>query len=988
MSRWIGTITDTGSSILDDSINGKGLSITKATFGTGTVDDVLLKQQTALVQEKQVAAITAKIKLSEGYKIGVETRANTEAYVANQIGMWGQVNGEGETYLVAIYQNKTGVQIPSSEEVADFLYTFYCVLAVKNDAKIEIQIDPNFTVSREVLDAAVEQLHTDIDAAVDEHNKSADAHEGVLAKAEDLKTKADLDDGGKLKKTQLPELATSDVTGLDNALKNVPAGNVHFIDGETFQEKLDSGELKGQDGKDGAPGKDGKDGAPGATGGIGPQGPEGEPGPKSDKIELTLAVGSWADKKQTASDPLLVMEGYNYIAGAAAGDANIEAFSNANIRCLDMTENGKITFVCDDPPEQEVKVRIIRIAANEAAGGRVINMSMGGGKIVKPEKLVITAQPSRTEYKVGDTFEPDGMSVELYYENGAHLTLDGSGYVITPSGALKEADEAVTVSYTEFGKTVSATVDIQVTRTEIPVPTQNNTLTYSGSAQQPTWEHYEATKMTKEGSESEVDAGTYTVTFTCNDAYTFPKGEHSKAVEWKIARAECEPSAKPVSVTLFPEHLSETITITRQGDGVISAQSMAPDIVGVSVAENVITVTSKGQQSGKADITVTVAQTKNYNEGTLVIPVNAAFTRVWGVMWDFSNSNTAMTRLTKGTDPNGLVTEGALSAEPQAAVGNTGGSSPFDEWLPWAGMEEYNIDAGGTKIKFGSDGFSRKDKDTLVFIPKYWFARKDDTSGKKICWYVADGPADGLEVHPGSDDYYARYELGPNNVSRSGVSPLTSITRATARSGCAGKGAGWQQRDMAAWCAYIILYIVEYADWNAQKKIGRGNVDSGSKINTGGTDAMSYHTGRAEGSDGYTAVQYRHIENPWGNVNEWVDGVNFNNGDVYVCLDPSKFKDDTETDYTKIGTKIQSNGFISELGVSENMPWAFFPSKVGGSDSTYIPDYASCNSGWRVLRVGGDYGSGSNAGVLYFYAGNGSSRSDSYIGSRLLYRDP
>lgn len=55
---------------------------------------------------------------------------------------------------------------------------------------------------------------------------------------------------------------------VDDAFSNVPAGNVKFSDGTTFQQKLDSGALKGDPGKDGAPGEKGapgKDGADGKT---------------------------------------------------------------------------------------------------------------------------------------------------------------------------------------------------------------------------------------------------------------------------------------------------------------------------------------------------------------------------------------------------------------------------------------------------------------------------------------------------------------------------------------------------------------------------------------------------------------------------------------------------------------------------------------------------------------------------------------------------
>ena len=75
------------------------------------------------------------------------------------------------------------------------------------------------------------------------------------------------------------------------------ANDIAFDDGDTFQDKLNSGSLKGQDGvigKDGAPGKDGIDGKDGYTpikgvdyfdgkdGAVGPQGPQGLTGPKGD----------------------------------------------------------------------------------------------------------------------------------------------------------------------------------------------------------------------------------------------------------------------------------------------------------------------------------------------------------------------------------------------------------------------------------------------------------------------------------------------------------------------------------------------------------------------------------------------------------------------------------------------------------------------------------------------------------------------------------
>lgn len=59
---------------------------------------------------------------------------------------------------------------------------------------------------------------------------------------------------------------------------SVPASSVVFDDGKSFQQKLESGELKGQKGDKGATGATGAKGEKGDTGPAGPQGPAGAKG--------------------------------------------------------------------------------------------------------------------------------------------------------------------------------------------------------------------------------------------------------------------------------------------------------------------------------------------------------------------------------------------------------------------------------------------------------------------------------------------------------------------------------------------------------------------------------------------------------------------------------------------------------------------------------------------------------------------------------------
>lgn len=363
--------------------------------------------------------------------------------------------------------------------------------------------------------------------------------------------------------------------------------------------------------------------------------------------------------------------------------------------------------------------------------------------------------------------------------------------------------------------------------------------------------------------------------------------------------------------------------------------------------------------------------------------------KVYGVMWDSSNPSTTLTRLTKDNDSNGYVNTN-ITTNPVAAVGNEGGSSPFDALYPWVEMEEYNIIDNAVSYKQGQDGFSRTEHDTMVYIPEFWYkvVKNDD----KWYWYISEKEKEGFERHPGSGRYVGRYNVAYiGYVSKSNFAPLTEIRRFDARNGSHSKGENWWQYDYATWCAVWLLYLVEFADWDSQKVIGQGIVNDSYVHNSGETDSMIYHTGRAAGEDGKTAVQYRHIENPWGNVRQWVDGINFTNREAYVSLNNADFYDDGINGYTSTGiTLSNTNGYITNIGYSNSFKWAFLPisAKEGSSafsPNSYIPDRCTCSTDYRVLFVGGDNSSSAYDGLFAFYGGALSNFVDEFNGARLLY---
>ena len=285
----------------------------------------------------------------------------------------------------------------------------------------------------------------------------------------------------------------------------------------------------------------------------------------------------------------------------------------------------------------------------------------------------------------------------------------------------------------------------------------------------------------------------------------------------------------------------------------------------------------------------------------------------------------------------------------------------------------------------------------MVKIPKFWYRRY--RSGNVEYIKIADKPTAGFSVHPlfnhaGKEcdhAYIGAYKTSSNNKSVSGASPQVSQTRAQFRSNAKSKGAGWSLIDIAALSAVQMLMLVEFADNNVQSKIGRGYCDGNSgSLKTGSCNSIPNLTGRPSGTDGKVDVVWRGIEGLWGNVWEWVDGVNWNNGSYYVCNDPSKYADDTASNYAKLsytGATNWSSSYITEEGLdSGNNPHVMLPAAAGsGSESTYMCDGCWSSTGWRVFLHGGLWYDGSICGLFTAYLYSTSSDSYTYIGSRLLY---
>lgn len=310
-------------------------------------------------------------------------------------------------------------------------------------------------------------------------------------------------------------------------------------------------------------------------------------------------------------------------------------------------------------------------------------------------------------------------------------------------------------------------------------------------------------------------------------------------------------------------------------------------------------------------------------------------------------------------------------------------SSPFDDISPQKDMRIVeDTDAG-----------------TLVEIPKFYYKQTQTGSAMKLQISMDQFP--GSHISPAHADrgdgvgerdyvYIGRYHCGSNYKSQTGEYPANDITREVCRTNIHNLGNNIQQNDYAIRQTINMLYLVEFADQNAQIKIGYG-AGMGSKGTIGYTDSMPYHTGTTKTnkvSFDASSTQYRYIEGLQDNVYNQIDGIYFNDADIYGIKNPANFSDSTGG--TLIGTK---NISVSGLIKNQNIPsvpgfeYALYPSATDkyGDEEEYICDQHYYNASATVLAEGSNCLENTKNGLFCLYE---TTNKSSYIGCRLMVLPP
>jgi hypothetical protein len=355
----------------------------------------------------------------------------------------------------------------------------------------------------------------------------------------------------------------------------------------------------------------------------------------------------------------------------------------------------------------------------------------------------------------------------------------------------------------------------------------------------------------------------------------------------------------------------------------------------------------------------------------------------------------------------------------------------FDDIEPWRSIERVNLsDDGEILARFGDSDYrdDGSNGQVMVRIPKFYYRAEHGprTHGYYISPYRLSGYRvsrmhwrNGKEVDEvflgaykasiydvSAEAYLLNDEQGADFdadklCSIAGAKPCSgetqNLTLPNARKLAQNRGPGWGLVDFISASMVQMLILVELGHFDAQTKIGRGIVDVSSgtgnmAMPTGQTASLGNKSGAATGNvhpvtgEAANSISYRGLEDWWGNIWEWTDGINIQADNKPWIADHGFQSDLFAAPYASMGVTLPNvNGYASDIHVTPEHDYCFLPSEVGASATTKLCDYYYQSTGNRVARRGGYWALGLLAGPFCWDLNGSSSLRHRAVGARLLY---
>ncbi|MCF8012234.1 MAG: hypothetical protein K9L56_13240 [Clostridiales bacterium] len=368
--------------------------------------------------------------------------------------------------------------------------------------------------------------------------------------------------------------------------------------------------------------------------------------------------------------------------------------------------------------------------------------------------------------------------------------------------------------------------------------------------------------------------------------------------------------------------------------------------------------------------------------------------------------------------------------------------SDFDNHYPWSDarlvnlLDDINISAIYPSPTFKWDGSNGQ---VMLEVPKFYIKTMfyENATGDMIWeWWISNTKLEGYELHPAFidggqeldacyigakeatlwDDSASAYSgdgvtydySNDKLASISGFQPLSGNTShfdiVEARQLAENRGKGWHQYDIRDDSLLRYLVYIEYGTLRTQQALSEGitNLDSATgnhSQNTGHTDSLGDASGEviisalengATGAVETYAFQYRGIENPFGNIWKFVDGILLKDDGYYIGSDIENYNE-IGNGYDFVGKDLTigyGDGYIDNFEFLPNMKYLFFANSTSGSSTTKVADffYEHDIGEINIVQSGGRWFSGSIAGLAFLYCCYDASSSYRTIGARLCAR--
>lgn len=267
--------------------------------------------------------------------------------------------------------------------------------------------------------------------------------------------------------------------------------------------------------------------------------------------------------------------------------------------------------------------------------------------------------------------------------------------------------------------------------------------------------------------------------------------------------------------------------------------------------------------------------------------------------------------------------------------------------------------------------------DIMIEFTEFWYRRVQTADGLEIIvapaykvgftpdpWHYVKG------VHT-DKRYIFKYNTSSGYKSLSGKDTLVNTNMNTFRTNFQSKGLNMLSAQ--AYYSIALLMLVKYANTDMQATVSMGVNTGGAVVPSGGADNILGVDGSATAISANESVLTMGIENLYGNVWKYLDGIFGYNGNLYIkdiegmTTDPSSPSDlDTYTKIESTYANGANNTSITAIANDNVYDWLLFPAN-SSNKKTIV-----CNDNWwstytlNCVIVGGGSWAGASDGLFTF----------------------